>query len=79
MKQLQQQLGHFFRPHADVNRSAYFRCKVGWRRVSFGKYLSQEQADRVIAELETALPNVAKHLLSGPDPFQRHVDTLKVG
>jgi hypothetical protein len=42
-----------------------FRCKYGWRPISFGKYLSQEQADRLLAELQRSLPNVAKHLLGG--------------
>ncbi|HEY6305010.1 MAG TPA: hypothetical protein VI488_00965 [Candidatus Angelobacter sp.] len=54
-----------------------FRCKFGWRTISFGEYFSQEQADRLMAELQTALPNVAKHLLGGLEPLPRHFDTLQ--
>jgi hypothetical protein len=40
-----------------------FRCKVGWRTISFAKYLSDEQANRLIAELRNSLPDVARRLL----------------
>jgi hypothetical protein len=46
-------------------KPGFFRCQYGWRTFSFGKYLSQKQADRLLAALESSLPDVAAHLLHG--------------
>lgn len=46
-------------------KPGFFRCHYGWRTFSFGKYLSRKQADRLLAALESSLPNVANHLLRG--------------
>jgi hypothetical protein len=46
-------------------KPGFFRCQYGWRTFSFGKYLSQKQADRLLAALERSLPTVANHLLRG--------------
>jgi Integral membrane protein (DUF2244) len=40
-----------------------FVFKYGWRTVSFGTHLRQEQADRLLAGLQNSLPNVAKRLM----------------
>lgn len=51
--------------HKNFGKPGFFRCQYGWRIFSFGKYLSQEQADRLLAALESWLPHVAAHLLRG--------------
>jgi Integral membrane protein (DUF2244) len=40
-----------------------FVFKYGWRTVSFGTHLRQEQADRLLAGLQNSLPDVAKRLM----------------
>ncbi|HLW54886.1 MAG TPA: hypothetical protein VKW06_18770 [Candidatus Angelobacter sp.] len=40
-----------------------FKCKVGWTRISFAHYLSDEQAQRLLGQLQMTLPNVAARLL----------------
>lgn len=45
-------------------KPGFFRCHYGWRTFSFGKYLSQEQADHLLARLQSTLPNVANRLLA---------------
>ncbi len=52
----------------DFGKPGFFRCHYGWRTFSFGKYLSQEQADHLLARLESTLPNVANHLLATSPP-----------
>lgn len=60
----------------DFGKPGFFRCHFGWRTFSFGKYLSQEQADQLVARLESTLPNVANHLLGtfpSPPPPALHI------
>lgn len=54
------------------------RCKAGDRTITFGKGLSEDQVDGVLAELQRALPEVAHRLLSGNDPFEKHFTTLNL-
>lgn len=37
-------------------------CKVGWRKIRFGKYLNQTQAWEILSELQKYLPNVAQKM-----------------
>ena len=37
-------------------------CKVGWKKVRFGKYLGGEQAREVLSELQRYLPDVAQKM-----------------
>jgi hypothetical protein len=54
------------------------RCKAGARTITFGRGLNAEQADRILAELQRALPDAAHRLLSGNDPFGIHFTTLNL-
>jgi uncharacterized membrane protein len=53
------------------------QCRFGWRTLQFGSYLSEEQAEKVIAALQDALPHVAQKLLPSLDITQ-HWTTLGV-
>jgi hypothetical protein len=65
--------------YADENNNPDgLRCKVGIRTITFGKGINAEQADRILAELQSALPDAAHRLLAGTDPFGKHFTTLKL-
>ena len=53
-------------------------CRVGNLPVSFAKGLNAEQADKVLAELQSAFPDLAHRLLTGKEPFGDHFTTLKL-
>ena len=38
------------------------QCKVGWRTVKFGEYLSEDQSIQVLTALQAELPDVAQKL-----------------
>jgi hypothetical protein len=40
------------------------KCKVGWRTITFGRYVTDEQTDQILAALQNALPDVARKLLA---------------
>ncbi len=40
------------------------RCKVGWRTITFGRYVTDEQTDQILAALQNSLPDVAQRLLN---------------
>jgi hypothetical protein len=63
---------------AEDNNSDGLRCKVGSRPITFAKGVNAEQADRILAELQRALPDAAHQLLAGNDPFGKHFTTLKL-
>jgi len=50
-------------------------CKVGWKRIRFGHYLSEDQAIKVLVALQQALPEVAQILCSYPGG-KKHFTTL---
>jgi hypothetical protein len=39
------------------------KCKVGWRTITFARYLTDEQTDEILAGLQNALPGVARKLI----------------
>jgi hypothetical protein len=39
-------------------------CKVKWRRITFGRNISENEAEEVLAALQVTLPTVAKKLSS---------------
>jgi hypothetical protein len=49
-------------------------CKVKWRRITFGRNISENEAAEILAALQTTLPAVAKKLCS----FQEHFTTLRL-
>jgi hypothetical protein len=50
--------------------------KVGWRKVSFGKYLSQAQAWEILSELQRYLPDVAQKMGMFPEGRKSHLTSL---
>ncbi len=52
-------------------------CKVGWKKVRFGKYLSGEQAREVLSELQRYLPDVAQKM--GLSPGSIRLRTTRMG
>ncbi len=40
------------------------QCKIGWRTVRFGQYLSEDKATEVLATLQKELPDVAQKLIT---------------
>jgi hypothetical protein len=41
--------------------------KIGWRTVTFGNHLTENQAIEILTALQQALPNVAQQLCSYPE------------
>lgn len=57
-------------PHVKGEGDQYgLQCKVGWRTVRFGEYISENQASEVLAALQRELPDVAGQLEAGPTHF----------
>lgn len=50
------------------------QCKVGWRRIRFGEYISEEQANEILAALQNKLPEVAQKM--GPCPVRAKAHLL---
>jgi hypothetical protein len=48
------------------------QCRVGWRTVRFGKYISESEAIEVLTALQTNLPDLAKRMLAS----KKHFTTL---
>ena len=57
----------------DTSQSLQF--KNGWRTITFGKDLTENQAIQILTELQKALPNVAQLLCSYPEG-KKHFLTL---
>ena len=55
------------------------QCKVGWRTVTFGEYVSDEKAIEILAVLQNQLPDLAQKLLVTSDPTKKHFTTLDLG
>jgi hypothetical protein len=45
------------------------QCKVGWRTIRFGEYVSEDQANEIFSVLRRDLPNVAARLGASPTHF----------
>ena len=60
------------------DNSDRFQINAGSTTITFGRHLSSKQADDIISELQRALPDTARHLLAGTDPFGKHFTTLKL-
>jgi len=43
------------------------QCRIGWRTIEFGDYLSEQQAIEVLRALQDALPDVVPKLLHSVD------------
>ena len=54
------------------------RCKAGTGTITFAKGINADQADRVIAAVQDAMPEAAHRLLSENDPFDQHFTTLNL-
>jgi hypothetical protein len=54
------------------------RFKAGARTITFAKGINADQADRVIAAVQDAMPEAAHRLLSENDPFDQHFTTLNL-
>ena len=54
------------------------RCKIGWRTIRFGKYVSENEAIEILTALQANLPEVADQLLSTRDSAKEHFTTLKL-
>ena len=48
----------------DEKGSSYLTCKAGGSRIKFGTWLSEKDADEVLAALQRTLPDVAKRICS---------------
>jgi hypothetical protein len=59
----------------DSEGRPYLRCKVGWRHVAFGHYLSEDQSSEVLKALQDTLPEVARSLGVSISP-NKHFTTL---
>ena len=52
------------------------QCKVGWRTVHFCDYISQDQADEILAALQRNLPEVFQKMGAMPGCGKSHFTTL---
>jgi hypothetical protein len=52
------------------------RCKVGWRTVKFGEYISENEAIEVLTALQTSLPDVAQQMFATSPASKKHFTTL---
>lgn len=51
-------------------------CKVGWRTVRFGEYISEDEAIDVLTALQSHLPDLAQRLCAMPDTSKKPFTTL---
>jgi hypothetical protein len=56
-------------------RPKRLQCKVGWRTVTFGRNLTENQAIQILTALQETLPEVANQLCSYPEG-KKHFITL---
>jgi hypothetical protein len=54
------------------------QCKIGWRSVRFGEYISETEAIEILTALQVNLPDVADQLLSTHGSATQHFTTLKL-
>jgi hypothetical protein len=60
--------------HSESDRNG-LECKVGWRRIAFGRNISENEALEILVALQSALPLMAQKLCSVPEHTQ-HFTTL---
>lgn len=65
-----------WRPEGDREHDLALECKVGWKKVRFGKYLSQSQAWDVLSELQRYLPDVAQKMGMSSGDEKSHITRL---
>jgi hypothetical protein len=53
------------------------QCKLGWRTIEFGDYLSEEQANEVLGALADVLPDLVPTLFPSLD-ITRHFTKLSL-
>ncbi len=52
------------------------QCKVGWRTIKFGQYMSEDEAVDVLSALQATLPEVAQWMCAVPAEDKKHLTTL---
>jgi hypothetical protein len=57
------------------NNHSGLQCKVGWRKVKFGDYMSEDEAIEVLTALQNTLPDVAQKL-GATTEGRKHIITL---
>jgi hypothetical protein len=67
-----------WREEKGKNGKCRLQCKVGWRTVTFGEYVSDEKAIEVLTVLQGQLPDLAQKLLVSPDFTKKHFTTLNL-
>ncbi len=65
-----------WRPDDKHEGECILECKAGWRKIRFGKYLNQQQAWEVLAELQRYLPEVAQKMGMSPDDRKSRITRL---
>lgn len=65
-----------WRPDDDREEERALECKVGWKKVRFGKYLSETQAWEVLSELQRYLPDVAQKMGMSLGERKSHVTRM---
>jgi hypothetical protein len=55
------------------------QCKIGWRSVRFGEYISEDQANEILAALQRTLPDVAQKMGAMPSQGKSPFITLGLG
>lgn len=63
-------------PQSRESHRYALRCKVGWRKVGFADYISESQADEILAALQQYLPDVAKTMGATPGAGRSHFTKL---
>ncbi|HET9407136.1 MAG TPA: hypothetical protein VFO39_07845 [Candidatus Sulfotelmatobacter sp.] len=67
-----------FQARAEEGHVGGLQCRVGrWKTIKFADYLSEEQAEEVIAALQDALPDIAEKLLPSMD-ITKHWTMLRL-
>ena len=63
--------------HTQSEGDSYgLECKVGWRTVRFGEYISEDEAIDVLTALQSNLPDLAQRLCAMPDTSKKPFTTL---
>ena len=65
-----------WQPDKEREHGFALECKVGWKKVKFGKYLSEAQAWEVLAELQKYLPAVAQKMGMTSGELKTHITKL---
>ena len=55
------------------------QCKVGWRKIRFGEYILEDQANEILEALQRTLPDVAQKMGAMPGDHKSHFITLGLG